>query len=279
MSTPFDRRILWWHWRGSAVAENTIADLAHTVCTQTPNVAGIVIKTSNGAQWQGDYDDDKPALAITGPASIQVWVTTLQQHDLETHLWCVVHGQDIAAEAQRIIDACHVPGVKSLILDVEAGERYFGSQPPEAARALITRVRAHIPPDFHLVLCLFVQSDEPDHIHINEWLPHIHSLPPMVYHWDFSPATSGPRPYLNAAFARLAPYRLPLVPILGTYPDPHTGQPVPAAHLTAAGRHAFELGAAGISYFRFGSAADGCSGPTQYAAIRRLTFSTDNKLI
>ncbi|NLX08771.1 MAG: hypothetical protein GXY36_03880 [Chloroflexi bacterium] len=269
MTTPYDGRILWWHWKGSAVSAERIDELAALVKTETPNAAGIALKTSNGRQWQGEYDDPNAALAISGPESIARWVETLNRHGLETHLWCVVHGRDVDAEAERIIEACHVPGVHSMILDVEAGERYFGSQPPATARALITRVRRAIPADFHLGLCAFVGGDELETIHIDEWLPHVQSLHPMIYHWDFSQGTSGPRPYIDDAFARLAPYARPVAPILQTYADPHTGQPVPGEHIIEAGQYAFERGAAGISFFRLGH-ADDTSGPEQFAAVRRI---------
>lgn len=270
--TPFDRRILWWYWRGAAVRENSAAELAQTVRTQTPNVAGIAVKSSNGALWQGDYDDSKRAMAITGPKSIRAWGTVLAQHDLELYLWCVVHGQDVEGEAQRIIEACAVPGVRAMILDVEAGERYFGSQPPETARALIERVRAGIAEDFHLGLCLFVRGDEPEKIHIDEWIPHVQSLHPMVYHWDFSNGTAGPQAYLDEAFSRLEPYDLPVVPILGTYPDPDSGKPIPEAHMVEAGRYAIAKGAVGVSYFVLSTAVEGCAGPPQFSAIRQVSF-------
>lgn len=267
MTTPFDGRILWWHWRGAAVRENSVAELAQTVKTHTPNVAGIAIKTSNGSQWQGDYDDPKPILAIFGPESIRAWVDELRRHDLETHLWCVVHGQNVETEAARIIEACQVPGIRSMILDVEAGERYFGSKPPETARALITQVRAGIPPELHLGLCFFAHEDEPQKIHIDEWLPHVQSLHPMIYHWDFSHGAGRPEPYIDETFARLAPYGLPIIPILGTYPDPQTQQPVPEEHITAAGVYALQKGARGISYFILGTAMEHCAGMPQLSAV------------
>ncbi len=243
-----------------------MASLAAAVRTHTPNVAGVAIKTSNGKDWQGHHDDTKAAMAVVGPGSIAQWVTALSAHGLEAHAWCVVHGRDIEVEARRVLEACHVPGLRSMILDVEAGERYFGGQPADVARAFICRVRAELPGTFHLGLCLFVRGDEPEKIHLEEWLPYVNSLHPMIYHWDFSSGSSGPRPYLDEAFSRLAPYGLPLVPILQTYPDPESGKPVPEAHIVEAGDYAFQKGAAGISFFRLGAA-----GPPEFAAIRRIT--------
>lgn len=270
MDTPFDNRILWWHWRGEAVQENTIDEVCKTIRTNTPNVTGIAIKTSNGSQWQGEFDDSKRALAIDNPDSITRWVETLKANDLETHAWCVVHGNDPKTEADRIIEACHVPGVRSMILDVEAGDHYFGTKPPEVARQLVSRVRADIPANYHLGLCLFVREDEPVRIHIDEWLPHVQSIHPMIYHWDFSSGTEGPRRFLDETFETLYPYNLPIVPILGTYPDPTTKKPVPEAHMLEAGRYALQLGAVGLSYFIFATAMDNCTGLAQYRAISQI---------
>jgi len=269
MTTPFDGRLLWWHWRGSAVEQRTIAELAASVRAETPNASGIAIKTSNGRDWQGDYDDPVRAMAITGPRSIAAWVDELDRRGLETHLWCVVHGLDVVAEAARIIEACRVEGVRSMILDVEAGEYYFGSHPPSVARELIGRVRAELPADFHLGLCLFARQGEPERIHIREWLPYVQSLHPMIYHWDFSDGAGEPEPYIDEAFSALRAYDLPLVPIFGNYADPVSGAPVPPEHLTRAARYAIEQGAVGVSLFRLG-AVPAHDAAAQHAAIRQI---------
>jgi hypothetical protein len=267
MNSPFAHGLTWWHWQGGVVEQATIAELAQFVTARTPNAAGIAVKSSNGRDWQGVYQDPNPDMAITGPQSIARWVDVLAQHSLDTHLWCVVHGQDVPVEAERIITACRVPGVRSMILDVEAGDRYFGSHPPQVARDLISRIRHDIPPDFHLGLCLFVRDNEPRRIHIDEWLPHVNSLHPMVYHWDFSDGTGEPEPYLDETFDVLGGYDLPVVPILGTYADPTSGHDVPAEHLYRGATHALQKGAAGISLFRLGA-----TGPGASEALSRIQF-------
>lgn len=267
MTTPFDGRLLWWHWQGGRVTEPTIEELATAVRAATPTVAGIAIKTSTGAQWQGDYDDPKREMAITGPDSIARWVEVLARHDLETHLWCVLRGEDPAREAALVVQACQVPGVRSMILDVEAGPCYFGGQPPEVAHALITQVRQGLPPTFHLGLCLFADNGEADAIHLDVWLPCVQSLHPMVYHWEHSRATSRPEPYLDRAFGALSPYGLPIVPLLQTYPDPTTGADPPGEHIYAATVHALRRGAPGVGYFRWGAAS-----PAAFEAIRRVSL-------
>lgn len=260
MTTPFDGRILLWHWQGAAVVEATVAELAAAVRAQTPNVSGVAVKSSNGQDWQGQRDA-KASMAVTGPEALIRWVKELQDCELETHLWCVVHGRDPEAEAARIVTACGVPGVRSMILDVEAGEGYFGSQPLERVKALMARVREGT--DIHLGLCFFV--DDMPKLHFEAWLPQVSSLHPMLYHWDLSRASSGPEAYLDDAFCRLRPYGLPIVPLLQTYPEPISGARVPADHIYRAGSYAFQQGAVGISYFRLGAAE-----PAAFAAISRL---------
>lgn len=269
MISPYANGLTWWHWQGGVVEQATIAELAQFVTTQTPNASGIAIKTSNGRDWQGVYQDPKPALAITGPERIADWVDELARHGLDTHMWCVLHGQDVPSEAEKIAAACNVPGVRSMILDVEAGDRYFGSHPPQVARDLIARVRRDIPPGFHLGLCLFTQNDEPRRIHIDEWLPHIDSLHPMVYHWDFSDGQGTPEPYLDQAFDVLHDYNLPIVPILGTYTDPTSGLYVPDDHLYRGGTYALKHGAAGIGLFRLGATGSGA-----FQALSRIRFQS-----
>ncbi|HLV35457.1 MAG TPA: SH3 domain-containing protein [Spirillospora sp.] len=263
MTTPFDRRILWLHWEGEAVREVSIEALADNIRRETPNVAGVVVKTSNGARWQGALDQRR-ALAIDGPGDIQRWVHVLSERRLETHLWCVVQGQDIARESDLIITACHTPGVRSMLLDVESGANYFGGRSAQDARSLIARVRAAIPPEFHLGLIFDYRGSEPTRIHMPAWIPHVQSLHPMVYHWEYGGGRQGPEVCLNEAFGALVRYGLPVVPMLQTYPTP---EPVPEDQVYYAGEYAMKKGAAGLTFFRYGADA---SAPPILAGIRRL---------
>lgn len=264
MSTPYDGQILWIHWTGQSVGENSIAELATTVRTHSPNVGGIAVKACDGPSWQGQFDN-KASMAVTSPQAIANWVRELSAQNLSTHLWCVVRGNDIVNEAKIIAEACNVPGVQSMILDVEDGAHYFGGQSAQTARELITRIRNAIPADFHLALNLDYRGTHPANIHINEWLPYVQSLHPMVYHWHFSMGTRKPRGYLDDAFAILRPYNKPIVPMLQAYEDPATKRGVPEDHITDAGNYSFESGAVGITFFRTGTA-----GPPEFRAVNRV---------
>ena len=112
---------------------------------------------------------------------------------------------------------------------------------------------------FILHLNLDARGQHPQNIHIDEWIPHVNSLHPMVYHWHFSEGTRGPRAYIDEAFRSLAQYNLPITPMLQAYRDPSTGTQVPANQVYDAGVYSFEKGAAGISYFRLGSAGCECA--------------------
>ncbi|MBZ0291812.1 MAG: hypothetical protein K8L99_04520, partial [Anaerolineae bacterium] len=267
METPFDRRILWVHWKGDVLSERTIGELADAIKRDTPNVAGVLVKTSNGATWQGKLDN-KQAMAVTGTDSIKRWVDELAARGLETHLWCVVTGSDIPTEAQLIVDACRVPGVKSMLLDVEGGAAYFGSKTAADARNMITRIRAGIDTSFHLGLNFDARGSHPATIHIDEWIPQVQSLHPMVYHWEFSGGQSGPEHYLDDAFGVSVRYGLPVVPMLQTYPNPtNPPNPVPEEEIVRAGAYCFQKGATGITLFRYGGDS---SAEAVLAGVRRI---------
>jgi hypothetical protein len=255
MPTPYDGKLYWWHWKGDVVPYEAVRDLAADVVKRTPNVAGICVKSSNGALWQGEWGDDKRSMAIMGLQSIQDWAGILDEHGLELHLWAVLRGEDIEGEIHKVIQASNVQGVRSMILDVEAGERYFGSQPAETVAQMAQTIRQSVREDFHIGLCLFTRDDEPQQIHIDRWLPHVDSLHPMVYHWDFSEGSGQPEPYIDQAFETLQSYGLPVVPLLGTYPDPTSGRFPPPEHAYDGAMYARQKGAAGVGYFRLGDAA------------------------
>src|SRR6185295_11988836 len=147
MPTPYDNRIALWHWKGDSLGENSIDDVAQTIKRWAPAVSAVFVKTSDGSEWQGAYDQS-PATAITGPDSVDRWVQTLARYGIDFHAWCVPKGLDIAGEAQKIVQVGMRPGVKSMILDVEP-YRGFYQGGRDSVRPLMTAVRAAIPGSFH----------------------------------------------------------------------------------------------------------------------------------
>ncbi len=110
-------------WRsgtGKAIPlpKRSIEDVVRTIKTWAPNVTQLWVKTSDGEYWQGEFDTDRD-LAIDNVASVDKWVRILEANGMEFHAWAVVKGQNVTAEADRIIEVCNRPGVKSMVLDVE----------------------------------------------------------------------------------------------------------------------------------------------------------------
>lgn len=260
----FENKIFWIHWMGRMVPEDTMAEFIRNIKRRTPNVSGVAIKTSNGQYWQGSTDSDND-MAINGPENIERWARELARNGLQTYIWTVVRGDDIAEEARVTVLAARARGVRALILDVEAGPAYFGGRTAADARSLINRIRNASPNGMHIALNFDPRGTHPQTIHIDEWLPHVDSLHPMVYHWHASEGTRPPQPYLEEAFRVCEQWGKPIVPMLQAYPDPASNTQPPAEHLYDAGVYAFQLGAQGISYFRIGAEA-----PAHHSAIARI---------
>lgn len=260
----FDKKIFWVHWMGRMVPENTMDELIRNVKARTPNVAGIAIKTSDGEFWQGRYDSAND-MAINGEDDILRWAKALARNGLQTYLWCVVRGDNIPEESRVIGLACRVRGIRAMILDVETGPSYFAGRTADDARRLINRIHNAAPNDLHIALNFDARGSHPAGIHIDEWLPFVDSLHPMVYHWHFSEGTRGPELYLDEAFRVCQQWNKPIVPMLQAYADPSSLTQVPEQHVEQSGEYAFRLGASGISYFRLGS-----EHPSHHEAIARI---------
>lgn len=248
----FENKLFWVHWMGRVVPENTMEELIRNVKRRTPNINGIAIKTSDGQFWQGRYDGDND-MAINGKDDVERWARQLARNGLQTYVWTVVRGEDIATEARITVEAARARGVRALILDVEGGPLYFGGRTAEDARSLINRIHNATPNDMHIALNFDARGTHPQTIHIDEWLPFVDSLHPMVYHWHFSEGTREPRPYLEEAFRVCRQWNLPIVPMLQTYPDPASNTQPPEEHIYDGTIYSFQLGAEGVSYFRLGS--------------------------
>ena len=257
MNTPYDGTVGVVHWAGKAVAERTIDEIIATLVHEAPNVNAVYVKTSDGAEWQGFYDDpeNKHDLAVLGPDDIVRWVRKLNAAGIAFHAWAVLKGEDVVMEARRVAAVCNVPGVQSMLLDVEDGVGYFSGGAREA-RAVIAAIRAQIPAGFHLGLNLDARGTHLQAIHIHEWLPHVQSLHPMVYHREFGLT---PEEAVARAFKALRPYDLPVVPMLQAYNS------VPGRELVRAAEAAFAQGAPGVSFFRFGT-----MGPAEFSHLRTI---------
>ena len=256
-ATPYDGKVAVWHWRGDAIPENSIDELARSLKSRAPHVTQVFVKTSDytpstGAQWQGYWDTER-GLAIDSPASIDRWVNGLKAHGLEFHAWCVPRGADIEAEANLIIQACNRPGVKSMILDVEPYAGFWmGGR--EAVRPLMTRIRRSIPANFHIGLCVDPRRRHFETIFPREWASFINSIHPMVY---WVTMRREPDSILDETYAVWGEMGKPIIPILQGDADAISME---AALTLATKRH----GAPGVSWWRLG-----VIGPVEWAAINK----------
>ncbi|MBN1964750.1 MAG: M23 family metallopeptidase [Anaerolineae bacterium] len=240
MTTPFDDKVGIWHWKGDSIAENSIQEVANTLKTWAPHVTQVWVKTSDGANWMGNYDTD-PNLRIDGPNSVKRWAQALGANGIEFHAWCVPKGRAIDAEAAIIVQACQQPGVRSMILDVEPYSGFWeGGR--EGIRPLMQLVRKGLPADFHIGLAVDPRPHHYDSIYPDEWFPFIDSVHLMAY-WE-----SFQRPVdevIDEAFATWRHYGRPLYAILQADAD--------STEMDRARRRAIEThGSQGVSWWRLG---------------------------
>jgi murein DD-endopeptidase MepM/ murein hydrolase activator NlpD len=250
MSTPYDGKVAVWYVHGRTVGENTIDEVIDTLREFAPAVNAIWVKIGEASTWMGSIGtgDPKPDLAIRGPADIDRWVSKLARAGIEFHAWHIPMGRNPAAEADFLIQAASRPGVRSLILDVEPFEGYF-SGGRSAVRPLMLRLRAGLPPTFHIGMSVDPRPWHYDSIFPDEWRPFINSVHPQVYWADFS---RSPDDALAMTWQRWGPYGLPLIPVLQGYQgrgDRITRESMDRARIVSIDTYKVS----GLSWFRFGT--------------------------
>jgi murein DD-endopeptidase MepM/ murein hydrolase activator NlpD len=250
MATPYDGKVAVWHWKGDSIAEETIEELVRTLKTWAPAVKQVWVKTSDGEYWQGEFDTDRD-LAIDSVASVDKWVRILNANGLEFHAWAVVKGENVVDEADRIIEVCNRPGVKSMILDVEpyAG---FWQAGPEQVRPLMTRIRRGIGGRFHIGMAVDPRSQHKSRIYPQEWRPFVNSVHLQLYWETFQRPVNE---VLKEGFDTWKNYGLPLFPVL---PGGAPRDEMDAARKRVVKTH----NATGISWWRFG-----VIGPVEFPVI------------
>ena len=250
MTTPFDGRLLWWHWRPDSVNVLARSSLALEVLERTPKAAGMIVKVAHGHTWQGPRTNNGP-LAIHGPDDVANWAQSLAAHSLDLHIWATPVGIHPQHEASVVAQAANAPGVKSLILDVEPyGDFWQGDD--AAAEQYMKTLRASTSNALHIGLSLDSRNvGKLRAIHFSSWIAvGIDSLHPQVYWHDFGLPFGIALHECTETLANAAP-ALPIYPVLGTYPNSRTGVAVPPAQLTAA-LVATKQAMGGASLFRLG---------------------------
>lgn len=237
--TPYDGKIGVWHWKGTSVPETSIEQLVANIKSRTPNVKQVWVKTSDGIDWMGEYDDS--ALAINGPADVDNWVRVLEANGMEFHAWCVPQGLDIDRETALINSVCSRPGVKSMILDIEpyAG---FWQGGATAVRPFMLAIRKVIGNRFHIGMSMDPRPWHKDDIFPDEWKPFINSLHPQTYWYTFRRDAED---VITEMYNTWGGFGVPIVPAFQG-DAPVNDQAV--AHTLATQRH----GAKGLSWWRYG---------------------------
>lgn len=239
IATPYDGKVAVWHWKGDAIAESTIEQFVRDLKTRAPNVNAIWVKTSDGENWQGDFD--RSQLAINGPEDVDRWVKVLNQFDMDFHAWCVPKGTDPDRETAIINAVCQRPGVKSMILDVEpyAG---FWQGGAEGVRPYMLKIRRVIDSSFHIGISVDPRPWHYSSVFPDEWYPFIGSIHTQSYWATFGKT---PEETLQQTFETWGGYGRPIIPALqgsAALVDQTT------AHTLATQRHA----ARGVSWWRYG---------------------------
>ncbi|MEP7288233.1 MAG: peptidoglycan DD-metalloendopeptidase family protein [Chloroflexota bacterium] len=214
MPTPYDRCIALWYWKGDPSSETTLEGLANAIKRDMPAVTALIVKTSDGSQWQAAYDPAQ-SISITGADRVDAWVAALAAHGLDFHAWAVPKGLDITAEAQKIIAVCTRPGVKSMILSVQPYAGFWQGGKTQI-RPLMTAIRAAIPADFHIGLSVDPRPQHYAAIFADEWLPFVQSIHPQVY-WETFQQT--PEIALEEAFNTWTKANRSIFPVLQASPN------------------------------------------------------------
>jgi murein DD-endopeptidase MepM/ murein hydrolase activator NlpD len=250
MATPYDGKIGIWQWKGDVIAEDSVEGIVRTIKNWAPVITQVWVKTTDGANWQGEFDTDRN-LAVDNVASVDKWVRILQANGMEFHAWAVLKGEDMVAEADRIIEVCNRPGVQSMVLDIEPYSGFWTAG-PDPIRPLMTRIRRGVGGRFHIGMAVDPRPQHKAGIYPDEWRPFINSVHLQVYWNTFQ------RPMqdvVDEAFATWASYGLPLFPVMpGTAPRDE----IDAGRDYVVNRQK----AAGMSWWRLG-----VIGPVEFPAI------------
>ncbi len=258
MPTPYDGKIYLVQVKGSFLVRKSLGDVSRLIVDTMPNVDGVFLQTSQGKEWQSKFDND--AKAVNGPDMIKQWVSAMESRSLETHVWGIPHGLDVPTEADKFIQAAKVPGVKSLLLDVEHGDHYYRGN-ADAARQLMTLIRNALGHNFHIGFILDARRNRPFNVFIDPWLPFMDSLHPMIYPRDFGKSVADA---LDTGFSFLAAFGKPVIPMLQSYNG------IPPADITLQGNEAVKRGAVGLSFFCLG---DRHMNAPEFAAVAAINFS------
>lgn len=237
--TPYDGKVAVWHWKGSAVQQNTISEALDAIKANAPNVDQVWVKITNGVYWMSEYDNSD--MAISGASSVDQWVGACQAAGLEFHAWCVPKGLNVKQEAAIIVEACARPGVQSLILDIEPYADYWQGG-AEAVRPFMLELRRGLGTRFHIGMSVDPRRQHYHTVFPGEWSPFIDSIHPQTY-WKTFRKT--PEDALASVWTVWGGFNKPIIPVLQ---GSALASEQTEAHTLSTQVH----GAKGLSWWRFG---------------------------
>jgi hypothetical protein len=282
MPTPFDNRLLLVHWIARTLRPtrdvfgnidpraNELGISARDFCLWVrqafPNLTGLSVKTLHGVTWQGAGGSDNPAdvRAITSLDRVRDWLRACNEASLELHAWCVPVGRfrgtllvdrEVALLTQLMGVQVDGIGLRSLSLDVEFGEGFWGGTQQDALDYW-RKLRASLPNTHIAVILDYRFRRQGREAFITPWAQRGDSLHPMVYPGEFFPG-SADMPIereMRKAFDELRNFEKPVIPMLQLH---DASRPVKRLtrpeEVTLQAEWALRLGAQGLTYFRTGT--------------------------
>jgi hypothetical protein len=207
--TPFDGRITLAHTAGESLPDQSVDSLGVRMASAVPNVGALLIKASKGTAW---LTGGTQGMAITWSGALGNWAVALSRYRIQLHAWHEIQGTNAANEISLIQQISRVPGVRSIVIDLNPAT--LALRDGKAIRAFMLQMRQALPAGYPLGLSFDGRPETFAAVNVVEWYPFIDSWHPRIYHLNFDGGTQGPVPYLTALFAALRHYPKPIIPML-----------------------------------------------------------------
>ena len=239
-----------WLWQFSAdgAAETVARELG-------ANRLGVLVKTHDGLDWMARFD--RSGDAISGPAQIARIARIFEGANVPFHAWSNIRAFDPILEARMTADVLNA-GARSLVIDLEHGQGFWGGTPADAV-AFGAELRRLVP--FARVdVSIDVRPWRLNLIPLREFVQFCDGIWPQLY-WDTfntpgnidlyrrhgfaSPGGMTPELLLDSTWSLLQGYDRPIIPIgQGAAVDPGTWPRFQ--------KRAWELGMGATSVWRYG---------------------------
>lgn len=226
-------RHFWWVHSTLGVNHNTIGQILDHIQVNTPG-ADVAIKAFNGTLWQGQAERyPREGISIMDAEGLQAWVEACHFRGIQCHAWGVITNTSVR-QSDIVYQVAAVPGIGSVILDVEPYRHYFYDDDTNTSYtyrdtlSLCNRL-ADIPIE-KLALCYDYRR--PKAIHFDLWRKIVTDFMPMVYTGSFE---APPQEVVPLVHKHMKEYELETctIPALQTYIEPEDYDPL-TIHTVAA---------------------------------------------